>query len=62
MRSGGLHIYSDDWNREFICVYLYPSADNEYYQWHWVYVLAVSEKWIVHEDSLAKLEVVKKCP
>ena len=62
MRSGELYIYSDDWNRDFVCVYLYRNADNEYYQWHWVHVLAVGEKWIVHEDSLAKLEAVKKCP
>ena len=56
MRSGELYLYSDDWNRDFVCVYLHPSADNEYYQRHWVHVLETGERWIVHEDSLAKLE------
>ena len=56
MRSGELYIYCDDWNRDFVCVYLHPNTDNEFYQWHWVYVLEIGEKWIVHEDSLGKLE------
>ena len=54
MNLGELVIYTDDWNREWLCVVLYYEGVITK-----VFVVMISDSWFVYTD---KLKAVKICP
>ena len=58
MKKGDLFFYTDDWRREWACIFLCRHTDNEYKDWVWIFVFAVKEKWMVHEEQLRTVSVL----
>jgi hypothetical protein len=61
MKKGEICTYFDGWEREWICVYIGPNEGAGAVQWHWVWVFAVKNSWLVPLECLNPLED-KKCP
>jgi hypothetical protein len=58
MKKGDLFFYTDDWRREWTCMFLCRHTDNEYKDWVWIFVFAVKQKWMVHEEQLRTFSVL----
>jgi hypothetical protein len=66
MKTGELCIYTDDWGREWICVFMGSAFDHKLRPTlcqSYVWSILAKDEWVVYTDCLEVLsEAVKKCP